>query len=239
MRCVAPDLIGMGASGKPTLKYRFVQHAEYLAAFLEKVVPKGKVLLVVHDWGSALGFDWAFQHQDRILGLAFFESLRPFPTWDSMVTGPQQELFRKFRDPVKGRKLIVDENFFIDIHMRKGQFRQLSDKEMDYYSRPYQEKSSREPIFRWPNEIPIEGKPADVAERMERYHEWLLSCDVPKLFFWATPGRVVSEEKAHWYLGNLRNVKGVYVGQGMHYLQEDHPSLIGESIAAWKEDMRC
>lgn len=232
-RCVAPDLIGMGASDKPRIEYRFVDHARYLSKFFDAVIPSGKIILVIQDWGSALGFDWAYQHQNRVAGLAFMEFIRPFPTWDSMIMGKMQETFRSFRDEVQGRRMIIEENLFIEAMMPRGLVRQLTPAEHDYYRKPYLDPASREPIFSWPNEIPIEGNPPDVNERVERYHDWLIKNELPKIFFWATPGRIVSEEKAKWYLENLKNTTGVYVGQGMHFLQEDHPNLIGTEIAKW------
>ena len=111
--------------------------------------------------------------------------------------------------------------------------RPLVEEELQYYLQPYTDPTSREPLFRWPNEIPIEGQPPDVYEIASNYHEWLLESDFPKLFFWATPGRIISEEKARWYLDNPENAKGVYVGQRIHFLQEDHPHQIGGEIHDW------
>jgi haloalkane dehalogenase len=237
LRCVAPDLIGMGHSSKPDIAYRFADHARYIEAFLDVVVPTGKVIFVIQDWGSALGFDWAYRHKGRVAGFAFMELVRPFPTWDEAAKG-KAETFNAFRDPALGRKLIIEQNAFINVMLPRGSVRTLTSIEKEYYAAPYQDEKSREPLFRWPNEIPIEGHPADVYERVEQYHDWLLQNDIPKLFFWATPGRIVSEEKAKWYLETLKNVKGVFVGRGVHFLQEDHPHQIGEEIFGWIDSVQ-
>ncbi|KAK4062903.1 hypothetical protein Trihar35433_8698 [Trichoderma harzianum] len=233
VRCVAPDLVGMGASSKPSISYRFAEHARYLGGFIDQVLPKGKVILVIQDWGSALGFDWAFRHQDRVAGLVFMEFIRPFPTWDDAAQGKAQETFRAFRDEATGRKLIIEQNAFINVMLDRGLVRKLTAEEKAYYAKPYDDPAHREPLFWWPNEIPIEGHPADVYERASKYHEWLLETQVSKLFFWAEPGRIVSAEKAQWYLDHLKNVKGIFVGKGTHFLQEDHPHRIGTEMSSW------
>jgi haloalkane dehalogenase len=231
LRCIAPDLIGMGKSGKPDIPYRFVDHARYLDAFLDAVAPTGKVVFVIQDWGSALGFHWATRHQDRVVGVAFMESIRPFPTWDDAGRGQGQETFKVFRTPGVGRKLLVEDNVFIKAILPGGVVRGLTAVEQAYYESPYPDEKSREPVYRWPNELPIEGSPADVYEFAEEYHKWLLESEVPKLLFWATPGTFVREEQAQWYMENLKNVKGVFLGKGLHYLQEDHPHRIGKELA--------
>ncbi|KAK0755199.1 hypothetical protein N5P37_012021, partial [Trichoderma harzianum] len=218
-RCIALDLIGMGSSSKPNISYRFHEHAEYLDKFLEKVVPTGKVILVTHDWGSALGFDWAFNNEHRIAGLVFFEFVRPFPTWEDASQGDIQQAFRSFRVEQTGRKLLIDENAFINKVLVDGIARSLS------------------PLYRWPNEVPIEGVPVDVNERLTKSHDWLLQADIPTLLFWADPGWVIRAEKAQWYLNTLRNAKGIFVGKGYHFLQEDHPHRIGTEILDWSQNI--
>ena len=232
-RCVAPDLIGMGQSGKPNTDYRFGDHIRYLNAFLDSVVPSGKVLVVVQDWGSALGFDWAYRHQSRIVGLVFMEFVRPSTDWDDFLEGDVQALFRSFRDPEVGPKLIIDQNVFVEGVLPAGTVRPLLPQEMDYYRSPYLETPSRRPLYVWPNEIPIAGTPRDVHEIVERYHEWLLTNDIPKLFFWATPGALIKVQDAQTYIKKLKNLTSVFLGEGIHYLQEDHPHRIGREVADW------
>ncbi|KAF2493257.1 putative hydrolase [Lophium mytilinum] len=231
LRCIAPDLIGMGKSGKPDIAYRFVDHARYLDAFLDAIVPTGKVVFIIQDWGSALGFHWASRHQDRVIGVAFMEFIRPFATWDDAGEKQGQETFKAFRTPDVGRKLLIEDNLFIKAILPGGVVRGLSPEEQAYYQAPYLDEKSREPVYRWPNELPIEGFPADVYEIAEKYHDWLLKSDVPKLLFWATPGVFVRDEQAKWYSENLKNLKTVFLGKGLHYLQEDHPHRIGSEVA--------
>ncbi|KAE9379859.1 putative Haloalkane dehalogenase [Stipitochalara longipes BDJ] len=232
IRCIAPDLIGMGQSGKPSIPYHFINHAEYLAAFISAILPTEKLTLVVHDWGSALGLNWAFLNQSRVSRLVLSEFVRPYLSWNELA-GPAQTMFKKFRDPAEGRRMIIEENMFVEQVLTKGMFRTLTEAEHDHYRAPFLKKAAREPVYRWPNEIPIEGHPKDVWDIVERYHDWLLVNDIPKLFFWAKPGRIIMEEKAKWYLETLREVKGVCVGDGLHFLEEDHPHKMGTEIAAW------
>lgn len=234
LRCVAPDLIGMGESGKPNISYRFVDHVRYLEQFITSVIPEGKIILVMHDWGSALGFNWARNHESRLAGLVFQEFVRPFPTWNDMVAdGDIKKFFLAFRHPEQGRDLIVEKNAFIENALPADVMRPLSNVELDHYRKPFLSKSSREPLVRWPNEIPIEGKPDDVYSIAETYHAWLLDNELPKLLFWGIPGRIVSEEQAAWYIANLKNVTGVCVGSALHFLEEDHPRKMGIELANW------
>lgn len=231
-RCVAPDLIGMGKSGKPNIEYRFVDHARYLSAFLDAVIPAGPVVLVVHDWGSALGFDWARQRPDRIIGLVLMEFVVPAPSWDGFPEA-QKAMFQAFRAPETGRKMLIEENMFVEVIVPSGIVRALGDAEMDQIREPFTSPESREPIFQWPNEIPIAGSPPDVYKLTEELHTWLLGSELPKLLFWATPGALIPEKRAAWYSENLHNTQNVGVGPGIHWLQEDNPHLIGSSIAKW------
>jgi haloalkane dehalogenase len=148
LRCIAPDLIGMGKSGKPSISYRFVDHARYLDAFLDAVIPQGKVVLVVQDWGSALGFHWANRHRDRVVGLAFMEFIRPFPTWDDVGTEASQKTFKAFRILDVGRKLLIEDNLFLKAILPGGVVRGLSAEEQLYYNAPFPDEQSREPVYR-------------------------------------------------------------------------------------------
>jgi haloalkane dehalogenase len=232
-RCVAPDLIGFGDSDKVTdLAYRVEDHQRYLDAFLDAVLPTEKLTLVVHDWGSALGFDWARRHEDRVAGLAFMEFVLPADNWD--VFPPEvANNFRPFRDPVLGRELLINQNVFIEKVLPLGILRQLTDEEMSHYRRPFLDPASREPLWRFPNEIPIAGSPADVWEKAQKYITWLLETDLPKLFFWATPAIIITKETAESFIEKFRNTKSVNLGPGLHYLQEDYPHTIGREIAQW------
>lgn len=168
----------------------------------------------------------------RISGLVFMEFIRPFKDWSELppiMVGNWQ----KFRDPNAGRKLLIDENFFTEGILPQGQVRQLSQEEMDVYRKPFLRTESREAIYRLPNELPVAGQPAHTAKIIQDYIEWLFATEKPKLFFWATPGGIISEEQTKELIEKLKDTKAVCVGAGIHYLQEDNPHLIGRELADW------
>jgi len=230
-RGTAPDLIGMGRSDKPKIAYRVEDHARYLQAFIE-ALGLGTLVLAMHDWGSALGLDWARRHPGRVRGLALMEFIAPIPTWLDMGERGAA-FFRAFRDPEQGRRLLVEENAFIERLLPASIVRTLAPEEMDAYRRPFLDPADREPLYRFPNELPIAGTPADVWAMAQAYHDWLLETDTPKLLFWAEPGALVSPERAAWYARPLRTCRTVPLGAGLHYVQEDQPDVIGREIAGW------
>ncbi|AME28365.1 haloalkane dehalogenase [Burkholderia sp. PAMC 26561] len=234
-RCIAPDLIGFGDSDKPDLAYRVPDQARYLDQFIEKL-GLDDVVLVLHDWGSALGLDWSRRHPRKVRGLALMEIICPQPTWLDMNPVVAQH-FREFRDPGGSRKLLIDENAFIERIVPENIVRQLSSEDLDAYRRPFRDPASREPIWRFPNDLPIAGEPADVYAMAVAYHNWLLETDVPKLFFWADPGALISVERAAYYRTRLKACHSVALGKGIHYVQEDHPDLIGREIVSWLNDL--
>jgi len=234
-RCIAPDLIGMGASDKPDIAYRVEDHARYFEAFIE-ALNLTDLVLVLHDWGSALGLDWARRHEDRVRGLALMEFMWPIPTWLDVDSGGA-EAFRAFRSD-QGRKLLIDQNSFIERILPGGILRTLTDEEMTAYRKPFLDPASREPVYRFPNELPIAGVPADVWAMAEAYRAWLLETEVPKLFFWAEPGALISPRLAAWLQTRLKACKSVPLGPGRHFIQEDHADLIGREIAEWLSAVR-
>ncbi|KAH8894651.1 alpha/beta-hydrolase [Thozetella sp. PMI_491] len=232
-RCIAPDLIGFGDSGKvPGLAYRVADQQRYLDAFLDAVLPTETITLVLHDWGSALGFDWARRHQGRVVGLCFMEFVVPADSWD--VFPPEVAAnFRPFRDPKLGRQLLIDQNIFVEKVLPGSVIRKLTEVEMAHYRQPFLDPASREPVWRFPNEIPIAGEPADVWDKVQLYMAWLFETNIPKLFFWVSPGVIITPDTAEKFMQKLRNTRGVYLGAGRHYVQEDHPHAIGREIAQW------
>jgi haloalkane dehalogenase len=231
-RCIAPDLIGMGRSGKPEIEYRFFDHARYVEGFLETLGLRD-VTLVIHDWGSALGFDYAMRYPKNIKAIAFLEAiLMPMPDLQAFPDG-MRELFSAFRSPDQGRKLIIDQNVFVERVLPNAILRKLSEDEMNRYREPFLEPKSREPLWRWPNEIPIGGEPADVEAVVTDYNLKLQQSEIPKLLLYATPGAVLTAPPVEWCRRSLKNLTAVNVGDGIHYLQEDHPHEIGAAIAAW------
>ena len=234
-RCIAPDLIGMGVSDKPDIAYRVEDHARYFEAFIE-ALNLTDLVLVLHDWGSALGLDWARRHEDRVRGLALMEFMWPIPTWLDVDSGGA-EAFRAFRSD-QGRKLLIDQNSFIERILPGGILRTLTDEEMTAYRKPFLDPASREPVYRFPNELPIAGAPADVWAMAEAYRAWLLETELPKLFFWAEPGALISPSRAAWLQTRLKACKSVPLGPGRHFVQEDHADLIGREIAEWLSAVR-
>ena len=230
--CIAPDLIGFGQSGKPDIAYRFEDHVRYLDAFLAKM-GIGSAYLVVQDWGSGLGLHLAARRPEFVRGLAFMEFIRPIPTWDEFLRGsPAREMFRKFRTPGEGEKLILENNAFVEL-MPGAIRRKLTDEEMAVYRAPFPTPESRRPTWRFPNELPIAGEPADVYATMERAHEALAASTYPKLLFAAEPGALVPPAYAEDLAGKLKDCRFVKLGDGVHFLQEDHPETIGRSVAAF------
>ena len=229
-RCIAADLIGMGQSDKPDIAYRFEDHARYFEAFMA-ALDLNDVVLVLHDWGSALGLDWARRHQERVRGLALMEFVVPIPTW--LDIAPQgAELFRSFRSE-EGRRLLVEENLFIEKVLPAGVVRPLTEEEMDAYRAPFLDPAAREPVYRFPNELPIAGSPADVWAMVGAYFDWLQETDIPKLLFWADPGAFISPQRAKWLQSRLKACTTIPLGAGRHFVQEDHADTIGQGIAAW------
>ena len=235
-RCVAPDLIGMGRSGKPEIEYRFFDHVRYVEGFLETLGLRD-ITLVIHDWGSALGFDYAMRHPKNIKAIAFLEAiLMPLPDFQAFPDGIR-EMFRAFRSPDQGRKLIIDQNVFIERVLPNAILRKLSEEEMNRYREPFLEPKSREPLWRWPNEIPVGKEPADVEAVVTDYNLKLQQSELPKLLLYATPGAVLTAPLVEWCRRSLKNLAAVNVGAGVHYLQEDHPHEIGHAIASWYRDL--
>ncbi|MGI0044597.1 MAG: haloalkane dehalogenase, partial [Nitrososphaeraceae archaeon] len=230
-RAIAVDLIGMGKSDKPDIDYRFVDHAKYLEGFIEELGLKN-ITLVVHDWGSALGFNYAMQYEDNVKGIAFMEALLMPLTWD-VFSDEFKNIFQTFRTPGAGYELIVNKNFFVEQILPGGILRNLTEEEMNQYREPYKITESRKPVWVWPNEIPIDGKPADVHKIVTDYNRWLQETELPKILFYASPGAITNASVVDWSEANLKNVETVDLGQGIHYLQEDHPEAIGGALANW------
>jgi len=231
-RCIAPDLIGMGKSDKPDIEYSFFDHSRYVEGLIEALGLEN-ITFVVHDWGSALGFHYARRHEDNTKGLAFMEAiLGPVRSWDQMH--PKfQKMFRAFRTPDTGWDMIVNQNFFVEQVLPGAVSRKLSEDEMNHYREPYLEVATRKPLWRWPNEIPIEGEPADVHEAVDAYQQWLQRTELPKLLLHANPGVLIRESAVEWAKANLPNLKTADIGTGIHFVQEDSPHQIGRELAAW------
>jgi haloalkane dehalogenase len=231
-RCIAVDLIGMGRSDKPDLEYRFVDHSRYLEGAIEALELE-RVALVLHDWGSALGFHYARRHERNVRALAFMEAIiAPVPSWEAFPPDAR-ELFQSFRTPELGWDLIARQNIFVEQVLPGSIMRTLSDEEMEHYRQPFPDEESRKPVWRWPNEIPIADEPADVAEIVTAYNAWLQETELPKLLFHASPGVLVPGPMLDWAQARLPRLETIDLGAGLHFLQEDHPHIIGRELARW------
>jgi haloalkane dehalogenase len=229
-RCIAPDLIGMGDSDPaPDGSYRFVDHRRYLDAFLEGVGASERVTLVVHDWGSALGFDWARRHPDAVKGIAYMEAIvRPFSLTD--LPKPVQAVLATLRSPT-GEALVFGKNVFVERVLPEAIIRELDPEEMAEYRRPFLDPARRAPTLAFPRELPIDGEPRDVVEIVTEYGTWLASSDLPKLLIKAEPGVLITGA-SHELCRRWPNQREVTVA-GRHYVQEDSPDEIGQAIVDW------
>ncbi len=228
-RCLAPDLIGMGESGKSSRGYGFADHAHYLDEWFD-TLDVSNAVLVVHDWGSALGFDWARRHPERIAGIAYMEALVRPVTWHEWPA-PARRFFRSLRSP-DGETMVLKRNLFVELLLPNSVLRGLTDAEMDVYRRPFREPGeSRRPTLTWPRQIPVDGEPADVVATADAYAAWLAGSDLPKLFVNAEPGTILVGAQRE-FCRTWPNQTEVTVS-GSHFVQEDSPHEIGAALAAF------
>ena len=230
-RCLAPDLMGMGESdGTPDGSYRFADHSRYLDAWFDAVLPEGPVTLVVHDWGSALGFHWARRHPDRVRGLAYMEAIVRPVTWDEWPEAAKQ-VFQGFRSEA-GETMVLERNIFVERVLPGSTIKGVSEEAMEVYRRRYTEPGeSRRPTLSWPREIPIDGEPPDVVALVAEYADWLSRTPTPKLFINAEPGAILTGPQRE-FCRTFSNQREVTV-PGVHFIQEDSPHEIGAAIAQW------
>ena len=234
-RCIAPDLIGMGDSDKLSDvgpdSYRFVEHRDYLNGFLDAAGVSEKATFVIHDWGSALGFDWCFRHPDALKGIAYMEGIvAPVASWDDWPEAARG-IFQGFRSPA-GEDMILKKNLFVEAVLPGSILRSLSEEELAEYRRPFAEPGEgRRPTLTWPRQIPIAGEPADVVSIVAAYGKWLATSDVPKLFVNAEPGAILT--------GPMRDFCRTWPNQtevtvkGSHFIQEDSAAEIAAAINEW------
>ena len=236
-RVLAPDLIGMGGSSTaPAGRYRFADHARYLAAWLEAVEAGERILLVGHDWGGALAFDWASRNAPRVEGIAYMETIvRPllWSEWPEKA----RAIFQAMRSPA-GEELVLQKNAFVERILPASILRPLSEAELAAYRAPFAEPGERRrPTLTWPREIPLDGEPADMAALVERYSRWLAESKLPKLFINAEPGSILTgaqrEDCRRW--PHQEEVKV----SGSHFIQEDSPHEIGAALAAFLRRLRA
>lgn len=237
-RCIAPDLIGMGESdklpGADPARYAYVVHRDYLDALLDALNVDERVTLVLHDWGSALGFDWAARHADRIKGIAYMEAIVKPLTWHEWPE-PSQPIFQALRSEA-GEELILKKNVFVEKILPASIQRSLTDVEMNTYRAPFSTPGEdRRAMLSWPRSIPIDGSPADVVTIVEGYSSWMAGNHIPKLFINATPGAILVGAQRE-FCRSWPNQTEVTVA-GIHFIQEDSPHEIGHALASWYETL--
>jgi len=234
-RCIAIDLIGMGNSNKlensGPESYTLLEHREYWDAALETLGITDNVTFVIHDWGSALGFDWANRHRDSVMGIAYMEAIVKPVTWDEWPEAARG-VFQGFRSPA-GEEMALEKNVFVEKVLPGSIIRDLTEEEMNIYRAPFSEPGeSRRPTLTWPRQIPIEGEPEEVVELVQSYADWLSQSDIPKLFVNAEPGAILTGPQRE-FCRSWPNQEEVTV-PGNHFLQEDSPHEIGKAIAEWR-----
>lgn len=233
-RCIAIDLIGMGDSEKledsGPERYTFVEHREYFDAALEALGVNDNVTLVIHDWGSALGFDWANRHPEQVKGICYMEAIVQPMEWDEWP-GAARGVFEGFRSPA-GEDMVLEKNIFVENVLPGSIIRDLDDAEMAVYRRPFtQAGEDRRPTLTWPRQIPLGGEPADVVAIVSDYADWMSANDLPKLFVNAEPGAILTGPMRE-FCRTWRNQTEVTV-KGNHFVQEDSPDEIGQALAQW------
>jgi len=232
-RCIAMDLIGMGDSEKledeGNMTYSYAVHKKYFDGFLAELGIKNNATLVIHDWGSALGFNWAYDNPEKVKGICYMEAIvksMQWVDWNEDARG----IFQGFRSPA-GEEMILKKNLFIEAVLPGSILRKLSDEEMNEYRRPFNDEISRRPTLDWPRQIPLENEPPEICKIVESYSQWMVENELPKLFINAEPGAILIGKQRE-FCRTWKNQKEVTV-KGSHFIQEDSPDEIGNSIFDW------
>ncbi|WP_144378622.1 haloalkane dehalogenase [Mesorhizobium amorphae] len=237
IRCLAPDLIGMGSSGKPDIAYTFDDHARYLDAWFE-AMQLGEVVLIGHDWGGALAFDWAARHPESVRGVVAMEAIMRPMDWTDFPDSARPR-YEALRGTGTGEAKVLDENFFIKVALPATVLSGLSDEDLRIYGQPYPTRESRRPLLEWPRSIPINGEPANVVARIEAYDRWLAtSGNVPKLLltFEGSPETLmIGPEMIAWCAENIASLEIENCGPARHAAPEDRPEAIAAAIAGWAD----
>jgi haloalkane dehalogenase len=237
-RCIAPDLIGMGNSDKlpnsgPN-SYTFIEHRSFLDALFDALGVNERVTFVVHDWGSALGFDWAYRHPDAVKGIAYMEAIVKPGTWSEMPE-PARKIFQALRSPA-GEQMVLEQNSFIEVNLPNTILRRLTEEEMAHYRRPFAEPGeARRPTLSWPRQLPFDGEPADVTEIVTTYGKWLAQSPIPKLFIQSDPGTMPPSAREFCRVWPEQSEVSV---RARHYPQEDSPDETGKAIATWLQGLK-
>lgn len=236
-RCIAPDLVGMGLSDKPDIQYTVFDHIHYITKFIDSF-GFDKLTIVMHGWGSVIGFHYAMHHEGLIKSLAFLEAhIRPVTHWDSLSL-PVQQFLSLIRDEVHGKLEVLENNYLIEVILPSGVIQPLSEEAMAQYRKPYPTVSSRKPLWQYIHEFPKgNGEPADVVALIREYSNRLKHSDVPKLMFYGVPGLMTNIEDVQWAKENFPNLELVDLGEVMHFAQECCPLLMANELVEWYETL--
>ena len=231
-RCIAPDLIGMGKSDKPDINYGFHDTYKYVEGFMERMELEN-ITLVLHDWGSGMGFHYANLHRENIKAIAFMEAMYDAPTKFDMPF-PIRMALGMIRNPLFGFLMVQVGNIFIKKMLPDMILRKLTKEELDFYAKPYPTVKSRKPLLAWPKDVPFNGdEPKDVAVAVKSWSTWLAEADIPKLGFYVTPGVAIKEKDVKIIKETFKRTELIYLGEGLHFVQEDYPHEIGQGISEW------
>ncbi len=235
-RCVAVDLIGMGKSDHPDIPYRYDDHYRYLCGFIDALGIGSNLTLVIHDWGSGLGFRWAHDHEQDVRAIAFMEAMIRGLSLDDMP-GSLRMAMRMMRSPGTGWLMISVANIFLKKMLPDLTYAKVSPDALAYYRSAFPTIASRKAIRQWPRELPLDGVPADNYAVVEAYRQWLTRTDVPKLLFYGNAGVAIKEAEVAWCREHLSNLSLVDLGDAIHFVQETHPETIGTELSKWYQEL--
>lgn len=231
-RCIAPDLIGMGKSDKPNIAYRVFDHIDYIDKLIEKLNLKN-ITLVMHGWGSVIGFDYARRHENNIKSLVFYESHLQPVTHASQLSLPVQQLASLLNRPGASYRAVVNQNYLIDRLLQTTVMRKLTDEEMAHYREPYSTPDSRKPLWQYVNDLPLGNGPEDVVQLIQAYSDWLQETPIPKLMLYAIPGFITTIESLQWARDHFKNLKLVELNYALHMAQESIPEIFSAELVKW------
>lgn len=235
-RCVAVDLIGMGKSDHPDIPYRYDDQYRYLSGFIDALGIESNLTLVIHDWGSGLGFRWAHEHKDDVRAIAFMEAMIRTLSLDDMP-GSLRTAMRLMRAPGTGWLMISAGNIFLKKVLPDLTHAKMSPEVLEYYRSAFPMIGSRKALLQWPRELPLDGAPADNTSVVEGYRQWLTRTEIPKILFYGNAGVAIKEAEVAWCRDNLSNLDIVDLGDAIHFVQETHPETIGTELSRWFADL--
>lgn len=231
-RCIAPDLIGMGQSDKPDIDYRVFDHIAYLEAFIDALELKN-ITLVLHGWGSVIGFDYARRHPTNVKAIAFYEAhLQPVTDW-AQLSLPVQQFATLLNRPGASYRAVVLQNYFIEKLLPRSVIRELTDEEMSYYRAPFPTPESRKPLWQYVNDLPLGKGPDDVVKLIQQYSDWLQKTNIPKLLLYAIPGFMTTIEDVRWAREHFPNTEVAALDDALHLAQESVPGQFSEALVKW------